>query len=182
MSGTNVPQGRPEGCFWSAVHLAYRADMTAQDSGSAVDAEPPLRVTFKPRTTARTVVGIGVALSLISAVIGSVAAYQHRDSASVGIAATLWALTGIVWAVHSGTSVTRMSVRGGHLVVLWRGSRLTFDLSSPLTPVEVHGTPGRSSWKVVFRRGDMDPFVIDHTMVDGVEFMRVLRYYRSSLS
>lgn len=143
---------------------------------------PPLRVTFTPRTTARAMVGVALAISVVGALLGSHLAYREPDSTTLGIAVTLWVLVGIVWAVRSGTSVTRMSVRGGHLVVLHRGTRLTFDLTSPLTPIEVHGKPGRASWKVVFRRGDMSPFVIDHTMVDGPEFMRVLRYYRPSVA
>jgi hypothetical protein len=135
-------------------------------------------MTFRPRTRARAAVGIGAILAATASVIGTWVAVRDRDTASVGIAVTLWVLTGIIWAVHSGTSVTRLSVRGGQLQVMQHGVRTTIDLTSSYTPVEVHGRPGRHGWKVVFRRRDLSPFVIDQSMVDPNEFMRVLRYYR----
>jgi hypothetical protein len=140
--------------------------------------EPPVRMTFRPRTRARTAVGVGALLAAGSAVVLTIVAFQERDEASIGIAGTLWVLTGIIWAVHSGTSVTRLSVRGGQLQVIRHGVRTTIDLTSSYTPVEVYGRPGRHGWMVVFRRRDLTPFVIDHSMVDATEFMRVLRYYR----
>jgi hypothetical protein len=111
-------------------------------------------------------------------VLGCYVAARERDLPSIGIAVTLWVLTAIIWAVHSGTSVTRLSVRGGQLQVLRQGVRTTIDLTSSYTPVEVYGRPGKHGWKVVFRRRDNSAFVIDHSMVDPAEFMRVLRYYR----
>jgi hypothetical protein len=143
--------------------------------------EPPVRLTFRPRTRARTAVGVGALLAAGSAAVATVAALRDRDEASIGIAVTLWVLTAIIWAVHSGTSVTRLSVRGGQLQVLRQGVRTTIDLASSYTPVEVHGRPGKHGWMVVFRRRDMSPFVIDPSMVDPAEFMRVLRYYRPEI-
>jgi hypothetical protein len=140
--------------------------------------DPPIRLTFRPRTRARTAVGVGTLLAAAAGVIGCYVAAREKDMPSIGIAVTLWILTGIIWAVHSGTSVTRLSVRGGQLQVVRQGLRTTIDLTSTYTPVEVHGRPGKHGWKVVFRRRDMSPFVIDQTMVDPAEFMRVLRYYR----
>ncbi|SFC34131.1 hypothetical protein SAMN04487968_105242 [Nocardioides terrae] len=143
--------------------------------------EAPVRMTFAPRTKARTAVAIGTLLAAAAAVIGTFVASREQDTPSIGIAVTLWVLTGIIWAVHSGTSVTRMSVRGGQLQVVQHGVRTTIDLTSTYTPVEVHGRPGRHGWKVVFRRRDMSQFVIDPSMVDPNEFMRVLRYYRPGI-
>jgi hypothetical protein len=140
--------------------------------------EPPVRLTFRPRTRARTAVGIGTMLAAAASVLGCYVAARERDTPSIGIAITLWVLTAIIWAVHSGTSVTRLSVRGGQLQVVKQGVRTTIDLTSSYTPVEVHGRPGRHGWKVVFRRRDLSTFVIDQSMVDPSEFMRVLRYYR----
>ncbi|GAA1957328.1 hypothetical protein GCM10009798_15910 [Nocardioides panacihumi] len=140
--------------------------------------EPPVRMTFRPRTRARTAVGIGALLAATASVVGCYVAARERDEASIGIAVTLWVLTGIIWAVHSGTSVTRLSVRGGQLHVVRQGVRTTIDLTSSYTPVEVHGRPGKHGWRVVFRRRDLSTFVIDPSMVDPTEFMRVLRYYR----
>jgi hypothetical protein len=152
-----------------------------EDTGPHRDEQPPVRLTFHPRTRARTAVGIGTLLAAAAGVVGCYVAARERDAPSIGIAVTLWVLTGIIWAVHSGTSVTRLSVRGGQLHVLRHGVRTTIDLTSDYTPVEVHGRPGRHGWKVVFRRRDLSPFVIDQSMVDPGEFMRVLRYYRPGI-
>ncbi|MFT4289503.1 hypothetical protein [Nocardioides sp.] len=151
--------------------------------GPVSHGEPPypLKVVFKPRTRMRAAIGVVAALAVVCAAGASLLAWHDRSETTLGIALTMWLLAGIIWAVHSGTSVTRMTVRGGQLDVLWHGTKLTFDLTSSYTPVEVHGRPGRSSWKVVFRRGGMSPFVIDGTMVDPHEFMEVLRYYRPSI-
>ena len=65
--------------------------------------------------------------------------------------------------------------------MLRQGGRFVFDLASVYTPVEVHGTPGRHGWKVVFLRRGMTPFVVDRTMVDPDDFMRVLSFFRPNL-
>ncbi|WP_459981545.1 hypothetical protein [Nocardioides sp. AN3] len=142
----------------------------------------PVRHTFAPRTRARRAVAAGTLLAAGAAVLGCYVAARERDLPSIGIAVTLWVLTGIIWAVHSGTSVTRLTVRGGQLQVTRQGVRTTIDLTSSYTPVEVYGRPGRHGWKVVFRRRDMSPFVIDQSMVDPAEFMSVLQYYRPNLN
>jgi hypothetical protein len=152
---------------------------SSEPAGSAAPA--PIRHTFRPRTRARTAVGIGALLAASASVLGVYVASREQDAPSIGIAATLWVLTAIIWAVHSGTSVTRLSVRGGQLQVVRQGVRTTIDLTSSYTPVEVHGKPGKHGWKVVFRRRDGSSFVVDHSMVEPGEFMRVLRYYRPGL-
>jgi hypothetical protein len=58
---------------------------------------------------------------------------------------------------------------------------VTFDLTSSFTPIDVQGKPGRHGWRVIFHHADMTPFVVDSSMVDAHEFMRVLYYYRPSL-
>ena len=42
----------------------------------------------------------------------------------------------------------------------------------------VIGTAGKRSWKVLFLRRGMSPFVLDSSMVDPAEFMTVLRRHR----
>lgn len=181
-SESPATQGSPEPTSTQELPVVEAAADPTRPSGrrsrKPVDDEPPIRLTFAPRTKARTAVAVGTLLAAAAAVVGTAVAASEKDTASIGIAVTLWVLTAIIWAVHSGTSVTRMSVRGGQLLVLQHGVRTTIDLTSSYTPVEVHGRPGRHGWKVVFRRRDLSPFVIDHSMVDPHEFMRVLRYYR----
>jgi hypothetical protein len=168
------PPARPSGRTTTEAAPKTKAEKTEKTE----DTPPPIRHTFAPRTRARMAVGIGTLLAAIASVIGCYIAAREKDLPSIGIAVTLWVLTGIIWAVHSGTSVTRLSVRGGQLQVIRHGVRTTIDLTSSYTPVEVYGRPGKHGWKVIFRRRDMSAFVIDQSMVDPAEFMRVLRYYR----
>ena len=69
-------------------------------------------------------------------------------------------------------------MRQGQLEVVQQGGRFVFDLASPYTQVEVHGEPGKRGWKVLFLRRGMAPFVVDASMVDPDDFMRVLRFFR----
>lgn len=142
---------------------------------------PPLDVAFRPRVGGRLVIALALACALAAAVLASIRTWRDPGSTGWSITGTLWGLTAVIWAVHTGTSVTRMSVRGGLLHVWWHGTKIIFDLTSPLTPIEVSGTPGRHSWHVRILRKNLTPFVINSSMVDPHEFMRVLRYYRPEL-
>ena len=53
-----------------------------------------------------------------------------------------------------------------------------FDLRKPETSVDMVGQPGQAGWAVHFGRRGLDPFVLDATMVDPVEFTRRLRELR----
>lgn len=53
-----------------------------------------------------------------------------------------------------------------------------FDLRKPETSVDMVGRPGQAGWAVHFERRGLDPFVLDATMVDSVEFTRRLREFR----
>ncbi|MBB6628447.1 hypothetical protein H5V45_14070 [Nocardioides sp. KIGAM211] len=138
----------------------------------------PAVVEFAPRRGVRRVVGVLLLLALAATVLTAYLAWQDRTTTSIGIAATFGVLTGIIWAVRSGSSVAVLSVRGGMLIVERAGGRHQFDLASHYTPVEIVGEPGSRGWKVLFVRRSMAPFVIDASMVDPVEFTRVVRYYR----
>jgi hypothetical protein len=89
-------------------------------------------------------------------------------------------VTLIVWAARAGGSVTKLTVRAGQLEIIRQGGRLVFDLHSHYTPIEVHGRPGRG-WKVQFLRRGVTPVTVDSSMVDPVDFMRVLTFYRPEL-
>ncbi|MGZ4466569.1 MAG: hypothetical protein ACXVW0_14505, partial [Nocardioides sp.] len=84
----------------------------------------------------------------------------------------------VVWAVRASTAPAHVTVRGGQVEIVRAGSRHRFDLASHYTPVDVIGAPGDRSWKVLFHRRSMTPFVVDASMVDPVEFTRLLRRYR----
>ena len=58
---------------------------------------------------------------------------------------------------------------------------MVFDLASTYTSIEVVGQPGSKKWKVLFHRRGMSPVVVDSTMVDAHDFMRVLRFFRPGI-
>jgi hypothetical protein len=150
-----------------------------RDVGPVTTAAPVADVVeFAPRSGARRVVGLVLLVALGATVVAAYVAWQDRTGPSIGIAAALALLTGIVWAVRAGSAVTRLTVRGGQLEILRGGSRHLFDLTSRHTPVDIVGEPGSRGWKVLFQRRSMAPFVVDASMVDPVAFTRVVRHYR----
>ncbi|WP_435742404.1 hypothetical protein [Nocardioides sp. SYSU DS0663] len=152
-AGTRDPAGAP----------------TAPESGNAV---------FAPRTGARRLVGLVLLLAAGATAGAAYVAHDRRTTFAVGIAVTLGVLTLLVWAVRASWPTTRLSVTAGQLEVLRGGGRFVFDLRSSYTPIEVVGQPGERGWKVLFHRRSMAPFVIDSSMVDPEEFMRILRHHR----
>lgn len=141
-------------------------------------AGPSTNVDFTPRTRARRVVGLALLLALSGAAVAVYAVYRDRTTLTIGLAVTLGVLVLIIWAVRAGSPPPRLSVRAGQLEVVQAGGRFVFDLSGDYTPIEVIGSPGDRSWKVLFLRRNMDPFVIDSSMVDPHEFTEVLRRYQ----
>lgn len=141
--------------------------------------------TFRPRRTARLVTGLLLLVSLGVTALLAREAYVGRadlvaaDLVPVGIAA---ALTLVLWAVRSSTSVARLSVEGGQLTITRNGETWRCDLTGRATPVEVVGQPGRRGWKVVFARRGRPPYVVDASMVDPVHFTRVLAHYRPDVT
>jgi hypothetical protein len=167
---------------WQAHRQDEHATTTAEEAAPAARPGPPpagpsTNVEFAPRTQARRVVGLVLLITLSGAAVAAYAVYQDRTTLTIGLATTLGVLALVVWAVRAGTPTTRLAVRAGQLEVLQGGGRFVFELTGGYTPIEVRGQPGDRDWRVLFLRRNMDPFVIDSSMVDPDEFMRVLRRY-----
>jgi len=136
-------------------------------------------VDFEPRTAARRLVGWLVLLAACGLVAAAMIAYRDPTTLTLGVAATLFVLTLSLWAIRAASPVARLSVHAGQLEVLQGGGRFVFELAGgSFTPIEVVGAPGDRDWKVLFVRRNMDPFVVDSSMVDPHAFMEVLRRYR----
>ena len=108
-------------------------------------------------------------------------AYLSRDPVEIGIAGIVTLTTLVIWAIRAGAGITRLTVRSGQLEIVRQGGRQVFDLTSHYTPIEVVGKPGTKKWKVLFHRRGMAPLVIDRSMVDSKDFMRVLGFFRPEL-
>lgn len=157
---------------------------TAEPAGSparhpaAVEADAATDIEFAPRTGGRRFVGWMVLLALAGLVVTAALAVQDPTTLTVGLAATLLVLTSTLWAIRAASPPARLAVHSGRLEVVQDGGRFVFELNGGYTPIEVIGAPGDRSWKVLFLRRNMAPFVVDASMVDPRAFMAMLRRYR----
>jgi hypothetical protein len=164
---------------WAKHHDATEAEPVAPPARSA---PPPAgastNVEFTPRTRARRVVGLLLLVALAGTAVAGYAVYRDPTTLTIGVAATLGVLALVLWAVRASTAVAHLSVEAGQLEVVQGGGRFVFELAGSFTPIEVVGRPGDRGWKVLFLRRNMDPFVVDSSMVDPHEFMDVFRRYQ----
>ena len=137
---------------------------------------------FEPRRSSRLALTVCLLAGIVASTLLVRPAVQTRDTPSIGLASVAVLATALVWAIRAGTSVTRLAVRQGQLEVLHQGGRLVFDLAGDHTVPEVHGRPGGRGWRVVLPRGDQEPFVVDASIVDADDFMRVLRFFKPHLA
>lgn len=153
-----------------------------QKQRHAEDDEPvPNTVIFKPRRATRTALTSVLVVWIIASAASVVAAWRDPSQPTIGIAAAIVALTAVTWIVRGGTSVARLTVRGGILEIRKAGQRTSFSLGDSYQIIDVVGKPGSMGWKVLFRRKDLEPYVVDASLVDPKDFMRVLTYYRPEL-
>lgn len=136
------------------------------------------RYDFAPRRGARRAVGVVLLLALAVTAYAGWRAWEERTTTSVGLLATAGVLTLVLYALRAGSGVRHLSVRGGMLDVADADGHAVFDLVSAATRIEVVGSPDRRGWQVLIDRPTTSPFVIDASMVDPHDFMRVLRAYR----
>lgn len=134
-------------------------------------------VEFKPRGTGRRVVGFLTLVCLAATAYFGWQAYEERTPISFGIAATLGALTIVLWAAWAASPVSHVHVHGGILEVQRAGRTERFDLTSHYTKIRTIGKPRSGRWRVLIERPANTPFVIDRTMVDPRDFTRVLEAY-----
>ncbi|HEU4811218.1 MAG TPA: hypothetical protein VFT00_03675 [Nocardioides sp.] len=135
-------------------------------------------VEFAPRTRAHRLVEAMLVLAGAATAVASYVAYDSRSAMSIVVAATMALLTAVLWSATASSAVATLTVRDGRLDIMRAGSRHSFDLASQYTPIDVVGEPGSRDWKVLFHRRGMTPYVVDASMVDPVEFTRVVREFR----
>jgi hypothetical protein len=146
-------------------------------TGRRIVDESVYSVEFKPRATGRRIVGLLTVASLVATVYFGWRAYQEQTTVAYGTAATLGALTIILWAAWASSPVTHLHVHGGILEVQRAGNTERFDLTSHYTVIRTQGRPRSSKWRVLIERPANTPMVIDRSMVDPRAFTRVLEAY-----
>ncbi len=85
---------------------------------------------------------------------------------------TAWEVRPIGATVH---------VEDGVVKVERAGTTYRFDLRSDSCRVDTFGQPDDEGWRAVFRRGRLEPFTVDASMVDPPAFVAELRRHRPGL-
>lgn len=143
-------------------------------------------------TNVRRVLGDGSdprALSLILGVTAGVAGFVAMLALINGNLFTPFGIIivalaiGLTWAaVNTRIVPVEVDVTRGMVYVTQGESSHRFDVRSSATAVEMVGQPGETGWQLRFpRRGGLEPFVIDASMVDPVELVAKLREWRPEL-
>jgi hypothetical protein len=128
-------------------------------------------------TGARRVTGSLVVAIAVVTVLSAAVAYGDPDLLTVGLTLLLVIALVTTWWFHSRRRAVTVVVTGSRLEIRDGGLHV-FDLSRTDPPVDVIGLPRDQSWRVLFHRRGMRPYVVDASMVDPVEFMRMLHARR----
>ena len=121
------------------------------------------------------------ATAIVAAMVALLALLNGKLATPFGVVMVLLAI-GLGWAAARTRVVpVEVSVVRGIVYVEQGETTYRFDLRKPSTQVEMDGRPGDAGWVVRFPRRNLDPFVIDGSMVDAEEFTRQLREYRPAL-
>jgi hypothetical protein len=143
---------------------------------------PPLPDTIElsPQRGTQRFLGFLLLFAFMSTVLLGWLAWDVRTTQYIAFAATAGVLTLILWGAYSTAEPARIICERGLLDIRTSDSHHRFDLASPYTRLEVHGTPGRRGWKVHILRKSMPPYVINDAMVDPHEFTRILDRYEAA--
>ncbi|MBU2695713.1 hypothetical protein [Pimelobacter simplex] len=121
------------------------------------------------------------ATAVVAGMVALLALLNGKIATPFGV--VMIALTiGLAWgAARTRVVPVEVSVVRGIVYVEQGETTYRFDLRKPGTQVEIDGRPGESGWAVRFPRRNLDPFVVDGSMVDAADFTRQLREYRPEL-
>jgi hypothetical protein len=119
--------------------------------------------------------------AVVTAMIGLLAAIDRGLFSPVAL--LMFALTCLLGYLAWNSRVERfqVSVSRGMVYIDSSSNSYRFDLRTPTTQIEMIGQPGERGWQVRFLRRHLDPFPVDASMVDPVEFVRQLREWRPEL-
>jgi hypothetical protein len=127
---------------------------------------------------------VTLALGGTAVITGVVALYAAFDRGLFSpVALLLLAVTFLLGylAWNSKEQTFEISVGRGMVYIDSSSDSYRFDLRSSTTKLEMIGQPGDPGWELRFLRRHLDPFTVDATMVDPVEFVRQVREWRPEL-
>jgi len=168
----------PEGGGDSDARGSTGAAPTAPVTSRAGAPEPidPIDLSIEPR--ARSIAGFVLFAASVLTVLQAAVAYADPGLVTTGLAFVLAGGAAGAWRAWVRRPVTTVLATGSRLEIHRAGGRHVFDLADIRSPVDVIGVPGERSWRVLFYRRGMAPYVLDATMVDPGAFLRVLHSQR----
>jgi hypothetical protein len=157
----------------------------------AAAAEGPLSIFEGGSDPGARLTGDGSDPRVLSFVLAATAVVTGMIAVLMLLNGTLFTAFGLViglltvvlgWAsLSTKVEPTEVSVARGLVYVKTGQTSYRFDVRSAATEVEQVGTAGAPGWELRFARKNMDPFVINASMVDPVPFMAQLREWRTTL-
>ncbi len=167
------------------------------EDGGDSDARGPAGAAQAAPVTASSLPGAGVDLSVDSGsgrvvgfllfaaavvtVIEAAVAYADPGPATLGLTALLALVTLGTWRSRGRHPRATVLLDGTRLEIVRDGGRHVFDLADIRSQVDVVGLPGDRTWRVLFHRRGLAPYVLDATMVDPAEFLRLLHTHRAEV-
>ena len=121
------------------------------------------------------------ATAIVAAMVALLAAIDRGLTSPVALVMLGLAVLLAYLAFHSRVERFEVSVGRGMVYIDSSSNSYRFDLRSATTEVEMTGQPGQPGWQVRFLRRHLDPFTVDASMVDPVDFVRQLREWRPDL-
>ena len=138
----------------------------------------PGLVLFSPRHGHRPVLTAGFVVAAAFTALSALVAWLTPSSTTLGVAAALAVLTGLLWTARARATGTTVTIEDGVLKIVQGSSHHQFPLTGSHPPIDILGEPGDRSWKVLIQRRGMRPFVVDAGMVDPGEFTDAIRRFR----
>jgi hypothetical protein len=133
---------------------------------------------FAPRAGLRPALTAATVVAGAATVLWVLIALLLPTNTTLGVAATLAALTCLLWQVRMRARGTAVTIEDGVLKIARGESRHEFPLTGVHPPIDIIGEPGQRGWKVLIQRRGMAPYAVDDRMVDPVGFTEAIRRYR----
>jgi hypothetical protein len=141
-------------------------------------ARPPGLIVFSTRAGLRPLMTAAAATGAALTVLWVLVAMLLPTSTTLGVAAALAVLTGLLWSARMRATGTAVTIEDGVLKVVRGQSRHQFPLTGVHPPIDIVGEPGDRGWRVLIQRRGMRPFVVDGGMVDPFEFTDAIHRFR----
>jgi hypothetical protein len=140
--------------------------------------EAPGLILFSPRPGLRPVLTAATAVCGAGTALWVLVAFLFPTTATLGAAAVLAILTGLLWQARMRATGSVVTIEDGVLKIVRGESRHQFPLTGVHPPIDVVGEPGERGWKVLIQRRGMAPYVVDDRMVEPFEFTDAIHRFR----